>query len=550
MIDRIKGMHIPPARGVVYTPAYWAEWAVETYGIAELWMNGAGVLDPGCGRGALLGAVIARAAARGFRPGPADLARLRGVDIDARALGELRTDILERFNLHLPDESLIHGDYLLAGVTQKAARGMREAALSEGGILGSTFEEGADVILANPPWVSFGDLDQESKLRYKPLFRASGLTPDPRSLLLGGSRIDLAALFAAVSLSRDLKPGGRAFFFLPSSLYRGEGAHAAFRRFRLPGNRHFRLDEYRDISAGPPFPGAGTLRCFVSYRADTPQSWPIPWLEAAADGTWSRRSCSPVAEEGSPLVPRSPGSAPRPLPRITVPPGVRPRQGVNTGGASETYIFEQCIPETPELCRVTNRRGERALIRREWIHPLLTPAHFENPREPALPRRWIFLPYHTSGRPLSWESLVRSPSTAEWLSRRRERLTARRGTLIQNLMRRGSWWGLIGIGPYAFAPWKIVWESLGRERFIPRLLSAETLGHWQGNQALHSYLSFSREEDALSVFRALQSPAMEAYLRELGGSRTKGWAQPGRMRRIFVEDPGHMEFDFDAPAAS
>ena len=504
-------------KGVVYTPAYWADWAVETYRIAELWMEGAVVLDAGCGRGALLGAVIAGAAARGFRIRPSDLARLRAVDIDAEALVRLRQDMQEHFNLRLPDESLIHGDYLLAGLTQPAGGG------------------GADVIFANPPWVSFGDLDGPLKSRYKPLFRSSGLTPDARSLLLGGSRIDLAALFVATGLSRDLKPDGRAFFFLPSSLYRGEGAHAAFRRLRLPGSRQFRLDEYRDISAGPPFPGAGTRRCFVSYRADTPQSWPIPWFEAVADGTWRCRSCSPVAEEGSPLLPHPVGHAPRPLPRIPVPPGVRPRQGVNTGGASETCIFNECIPESPELCRVVNRRGESALIRREWIHPLVTPDLFENTDEPPLPRRWIFLPYHTTGRPLSWESIAESPTTAEWLNRARRRLTNRKGALIQNAMRRGAWWILIGMGPYAFAPWKIIWESFGKERFIPRLISAEAHGHWQGNQALHSYLAFAGRQDAAEVLEALRSPAMEAYLRELGGSGTKGWAQPGRMRRIFIE---------------
>ena len=64
--------------GIVYTPRYWADWVVDTYGIADKWINGAVVLDPGCGTGALSEAVIRLAVEKGFKPSGRDLARLLG----------------------------------------------------------------------------------------------------------------------------------------------------------------------------------------------------------------------------------------------------------------------------------------------------------------------------------------------------------------------------------------------------------------------------------------------------------------------------------------
>jgi len=66
------------------------------------------------------------------------------------------------------------------------------------------------------------------------------------------------------------------------------------------------------------------------------------------------------------------------------------------------------------------------------------------------------------------------------------------------------------------------------------LFGPSKYGIWQGNQALHAYLSFKEEGTARRVLEDFRSPALEKYLRSLGGADTKGWAQPGRIQRVLI----------------
>jgi hypothetical protein len=495
--------------GIVYTPRYWADWVVDTYGIADKWINGAVVLDPGCGRGALSEAVIRLAVGKGFKPSGKDLARLHGVDRDETALLAFRKNIDKHYGLKLPGDSLISGDYLLEA--PKVA---------------------ANVILANPPWISFGDLNNEDKSTYKPIFRKSGLTPDPRSLLLGGSRIDLAALFVATALDRDMAKNGEGYFFLPSNLFRGEGAHSAFRRLKLPGGRSFALRELRELDGGESFPGAGTRYCLAFYKADCPQFWPVPWFVALPEGKWRKMEAHPVDGPGSPMVPYPAGSPPPPPPRIDVPAGAVPRQGVNCGGASDAFILEEIGTEEHGRIPVVNKRGTRAYLPAEMVYPLMSPSCFIPGREIGEPERWIFLPYSRDGKILSTEILKDHPDAEIWLERHKTQLVGRKGALLGRYAAKGLYWALLGVGPYTFAPWKLAWESYGRDRFVPRLFGSEDGVYWQGNQALHAYIPFSDQKAAEDAFRDFKSPALEEYLRNLGGASTKSWAQPGRISRL------------------
>ncbi|MCK5249575.1 MAG: hypothetical protein KAJ98_06400, partial [Spirochaetaceae bacterium] len=448
----------------------------------------------------------------GYLPSPKDLTRLKGIDRDRAALSEFRKTVHSLYGMDLPGKSLKYSDYLLESPEIKA-----------------------DIIFSNPPWVSFGDLDEKDKSNYKPVFRKSGLTPDPRSLLLGGSRIDIAALFVAIALDRDTAEDGEGYFFLPASLFRGEGAHSAFRRLKLPGGRSFALTEIRDLEGGAPFPGAGTRYCFACYKADRRQSWPVPWLKAGPGGEWTNLEAGPADGPDSPLVPHPAGSAPPPPPRIPVPAGTVPRQGVNCGGASEVFIIEEIGEENEGRLPVVNRRGKKGYLPPDMVYPLMSAASFSG-KENNSPDRWIFLPYGRDGKVHTREQLETSPDALEWLERHRSLLEQRKGVMLKRYGAKGIFWALLGVGPYAFSPWKLAWESYGRNRFIPRLYSSANGSFWQGNQALHAYLPFDDKESAERAAKEFSSPNLEDYLRKLGGAGTKSWAQPGRIRRLLISD--------------
>ena len=499
-------------KGVVYTPRYWADWAVRQYRIDRKWMDGAIILDPGCGRGALSEAVLRNALKGGYTPGTADLRRLMGMDVDGEALESYRNRIRDSYGLVLPEESARKADFLLERPSITA-----------------------DVIFSNPPWVTFGDLSKERKELYKPVFRSSGLTPSPRDLLLGGSRIDLAALFVAVAMERDVTDEGEAYFFLPMSLFRSEGAHAAFRHLALPGGRNCSLREVRELDGGESFPGAGTRYGFASFSSNRPQIWPIPWYRAESGGRWKAMKARPVAEEGSPLVPFKRGSQPPRPPRIPVPPGTRPRQGVNSGGAAEAFILTKTGSPLNGIAPVVNSKGIHGNLPEILLHPLMNTENFSGDENAIHPERWIFLPYHEDGRILSEDELESYPVAIAWLEVHRNLLQGRKGTMIRRWTDKGTWWALLGVAPYAFAPWKVAWEAYGRDRFAPKLFKSGSDGFWQGNQALHAYLPFTDGESAERSHRALSNPETERYLRNLGGANTKLWAQPGRIRRLLDE---------------
>ena len=83
----------------------------------------------------------------------------------------------------------------------------------------------------------------------------------------------------------------------------------------------------------------------------------------------------------------------------------------------------------------------------------------------------------------------------------------RKGTLINAHIGRGSWWALLGVGPYSFAPWKVAWEALGRKRFTPTVLE----GRWQGNQALHAFCPCASAQEAEALAAALSRMQVEAW---------------------------------------
>ncbi len=503
-------------KGVVYTPEYWADWAVETYGIAEKWIKGGVILDPGCGEGSLTTAVIRRAFRMGYSPTPDDLTRLNCIDRDKEALSVFKEELPGITGMLFSEVSFSVSDYLLE------PPGIR-----------------ADVVFSNPPWISFGDMDNEDKEKYKPVFRSSGLTPNPKSLILGGSRIDLAALFVAVALNRDTSENGEGVFFLPSSLFRSEAAHSAFRQLKLPGGRSFALKEVWDMEGGVPFPGAGTAYCLAHYKADEIQKWPVSWFISEPGNAWKKMEADPAEDPESPLLPRPAGSPRIHPPRIHVPQGTVPRQGVNSQGATAVFHIREIGEVKDGRLPVVGKNGVQGFLPEELVFPLMSVSTFSENREigdEPVPDKWVFMPYRQNGKVLNREELEAFPDALEWVERHQVELINRRGMMLKQVMKKGIYWSMIGVGPYSFAPWKLAWESYGRNRFVPRLFSAEDGVHWQGNQALHAYLPFYDKTAAKRAYEDFLSPDLEGYLKLLGGAGTKNWAQPGRIRRLLASE--------------
>ncbi len=407
--------------GAVFTPPSWARWAVERLDLPARVTAGATVCDPTAGEGSLAFALADRAQGGGVLDA-AWAGRITLIDREGDFLESFARTWHGRYGFAFPEANLVEGDV----VTRPPARRF-------------------DFVVGNPPWASYPELDPEDQERYRPWFRDLDLVGRPSELLLGRSRLDVAALVTARAFAL-VNEGGRAGFFLPLSLFHS-GSAARWRRW-VP-------DAIFDLTEARVFPEVATRYGWAEfslgsrtkaprYFTGRPDAW-VPWdaVQDAPDGPWR-------------LVP--PGAR-SPVPRFPLAPGQRPRQGLNTGGANAAFH----VPSPPTDV-------DPALV-----HPLV---------RPGKPEKWILVPYHRDGRILEERELEASGLAQFWRDWK-ERLAARRGLYLGSQLKRGRWWALLGAGAYAFAPYKVLWSAYGQKRLVPQVWGPRGDGRvWQADQAL------------------------------------------------------------------
>jgi hypothetical protein len=489
-----------------FTPRPWAVWLAERSGALDAWLDGATVLDPTCGRGDLLLGLMAAAVRRGHPAKTLQVGRLLGIEREAEHLRALAAECQSEFGIAFPTENLFHADFL-----------KRPPALR------------ADFLLGNPPWANFSDLPPDEKAAIKPEFLRYGLADDRRRLLLGGSRIDVAALVVVKAIADHLNLGGLASFFLPLSLLTGDGAHAGFRRYSA-GDVPFAITDVSDFAGVAAFSGVSTRYGVISFRRNTAPRWPIRWYRQSGDeDCWA----SPVDGPGGPLAVAETADALARFgerPSITVPANERPRQGVNPCGASGVFFLRDLRPIDDERAEVTSRVAGPVVLPRRYLYPLLAREQFSDDAAP--PSRWVLLPHdpHT-GRPMTAQQVDECPELSQYLRHCHGILENRRGRWLGRWIARGQWWALLGVGPYCFAPYRVAWPAYGVARFTPRVFAAP----WQGQQALHAHIPCTSREEAEMLRAALSTPEVERYLRAFDTAGTRNFAQPGRVRRLLVD---------------
>ena len=113
---------------------------------------------------------------------------------------------------------------------------------------------------------------------------------------------------------------------------------------------------------------------------------------------------------------------------------------------------------------------------------------------------------------------------------------SRKGVLIRNQIAKGSWWALLGVGPYSFSPYKVIWQSYGKSQFSPVVLSGVSGQPWQGNQAMNAFIPCNSLENANKIKTDLGNPNILLLLEQLNGAGKCNWAQPGKSKKILSFD--------------
>jgi len=465
--------------GAVFTPQAWARWGLDRLDAPARVAAGARFCDPTAGEG-----VFAEALAEAWAgpSGAFDRAwarRITLVDREGAFLEAFARRWRQRWGWAFPEAGLVEAD----AVTAPAP---------------GTFE----LIAGNPPWITYPDLPPADQDRYRPWFSAQGLVGPAQRLLLGASRLDLAALVTDRVLAHWGTPGARAGFFLPLSLFHNEGTPGPWRR-RWPPEAVF------DLTGARPFPGVATRCGWAEFAPGSPGApgRPIPYWTGAPGAFDEARA---VADSpGGPLRVLGPGADPG-VPTLEIEAWQRPRQGLNTGGLNGAYHVA----------------GPPAGVDPAFVHPL------------AGRDRWILVPYDRQGRLLDEVGLEASGLARFWAPWK-DRLAARKGILLGSSLARGRWWALLGAGPYAFTPYKVLWSAYGRRRLDAQVWGPRDDGAlWQADQALQAYIPCHDEADANRIAEFLRGEAVAAYLEGSRSAGTRSWAQPGRFKALWRFRPG------------
>ncbi|MCE2412470.1 SAM-dependent DNA methyltransferase [Candidatus Poribacteria bacterium] len=486
MLDKLLGI------GEVFTPLKWAKWLIDKWDIFDAWIDGAHICDPTAGKGAFILALLDIARCRGVPITPERLSRLTLIEMNASHLAWFRKKVKQEFGVDFPVSQLFCQDVIIESHAGKY-----------------------DILIGNPPWMNFADLPSDYKTRVKPSFLAEGLVPDRQQLLLGSSRIDIAALVLKIALGQFLKENGVGYFYLPLSLFFGDGAHSGFRNYRA-NQRNFAVDTVYEFTSTQVFEGIGTSYGCAKFQCDTFQTFPIPYFRES-DGNWTEHKAVPLNDSADPwrvvrgLNELNTGTTVD----LNLSPTQTPRQGVNTCGANSVFIFQDKPSHLPEA----------------FLYPLATKEIWR--QDTSIPHKWILLPYHReTGKPLTQHQIEQHSPLKEYLCNAEETLRFRKGTLLKTTIDRGYWWALFGVGTYSFAPFKVMWEAYGRSRFNPVVLSCVDGQAWQGNQSMHAFIPCWSEDAARRIKSELENPEIPTLLRQLNGAGKCNWAQPGKMRKI------------------
>lgn len=475
------------------TPLHWAKWLVRESGFVSKWAQGATICDPTAGRGVLANALVDVASEDGLDVDDKMLSRLFLIERETVFLREFHDLFQFRFKRSFPKQNAVCADIISKNPGRKF-----------------------DLLIGNPPWANFNDLPAAYRESLKGAFIENGLVDDNQLLLLGCARVDFSALVLAVVMRKNLEERGEGIFFVPLSLFQNDGAHSGFRKYSI-GDTMFRPAILWDFAETKVFPEVATRCGAVRFERDAVSSYPIPYRVKSGDG-WVSRLAAPIGEPSAPLsVFDSAAEFERmsSFSMIEVRDSQKPRQGVNTCGANDVFIFDHTPKDVPQ----------------EFVFPLITKECFGESR--SLPRKHILLPYdRRTGRPLNEGALKRHPTLAAYFSSQKSQLLARKGTMLNTWLKRGMWWACLGVGEYCFAPFKVVWEAYGKSNFSPRIFGSVGGQAWQANQAMQAFIPCSTLAEAEDLLAKLENSKIESYLKSMSVEGTCNWAQPGRIKRF------------------
>lgn len=344
-----------------------------------------------------------------------------------------------------------------------------------------------DVIIGNPPWVNWEDLPQSYRDQTKVLWQNYGLfSLSGHEARLGGGKKDISMLMMYVAIDKYLKDKCKLCFVITQTLFKTQGAGDGFRRFRLgQTGPFFKVEQLDDMVALQPFEGATNRTALVLLLKGEKTKYPLPYTlwrkkekgkieldytfeETSAATVRSNLKAQPVGESDT-----SPWMSAKPKALVAIRSVIgqaeyRAYEGANSGGANGIY-WVQIIGKNVNLLKIENLneigkkeiKSVRVEIEQELVYPLLRGRDVE--RWKAVPSAWQIVaqdPKTRKGYETKWMD-KNCPKTKEYFLGFEKELRAR--SAFKKYQEDSAIWSQYNVGPYTFAPYKVVWKYIATE---------------------------------------------------------------------------------------
>lgn len=341
-----------------------------------------------------------------------------------------------------------------------------------------------DIAIGNPPWLAWDGINSGHRnllaQQWKFLFTQEGW----RAKIAAG-RVDLSAMFVYASQMSFLKPNAQMIFVLPLSLFKSKAAAEGFRNFKSKKGifKPIKIWDYSNLAI---FPNASNKALVALFELGKQATFPVQWI--LFNPTHRKRiplysSLTEVINltEKQDLISFPVSNIKNNSPWVSIlqkdleiikklegKSFYRARGGINTGGANTIFWVER-LGEKRNLLKIRNV-GKSIRAKNKVIEGYIEPEMFHPMIRGRNIKRWTYtndlgilvpyIPANSSKKAIPEDMLEKiNPYTFQFLSHFKKELINRKE--YKRWGSKGPFYELYRIGPYTFAPYKVMWQHTG-----------------------------------------------------------------------------------------
>jgi len=436
--------------GEYYTPRGVADLAV-----AELDVEDAAsetMLDPGCGSGVFLAACIdAKLAALDADRPPEALVEAITNTVYGIDLNPLAVKATKLVYLHALGSALESSRVDRIELPVFLADSLELTRDDEVRVGGEPLTLAVDHLVGNPPWVTWGALDESVRDAWRETHvdRLDLLPHRGIETRLGHGNDDVSVPFVWTWIDRYLLEGGDASFVLKRDILTGP-AGRLLRRGRV-GSRPVAVRHVHDFDRLRPFGDDVAVNAAVyTFGADREPSFPIPvdrWTSSEAEPSFATADAMRETLDSNrigvvPVADADPASS-----------WIDTDAERRAHGECDHEIRHGVKDDAAAVYTVDRDRLGR--IEHDHVYPYLRSKHVV--KYGLFGHDLQLVPMRTAGEDNEAELRSASPETYAYLNAHRAQLEERSSTWLDG----GPFYNLFGLGPYTWSDYKVVWCRLG-----------------------------------------------------------------------------------------